>query len=69
MIDFPTAPYVGLVYVSGGRSWQWSGAGWERVVNYGQNAAVLVAVTVVEAHAGGFDAAQVAPSFFLLNYV
>lgn len=69
MIDFPTGAYVGQTYTVGDRSWRWNGYAWARVVNEGQNIAVLVGITAVEAYAGALEGAAVSGAFHLLNYV
>jgi len=60
---------VGQIYTFVDRVWRWNGTAWPRVVNYGQNAAVLVGIDEVGISVAGFDAAQVPPAFVLVNYV
>lgn len=55
-IDWPPSPIVGQPYVFGGRTWQWNGSGWMRVVNANQVVSVFIGLV------GNLDTATALPS-------
>ncbi len=71
-INFPSAPAVGNTYTFNGRTWQFDGYGWERVINASQVVSVFILLapqnedTVTVLPGGPINSAF---AFHLVNYV
>lgn len=69
MIAFPASPVIGQQYSYNGRTWQWTGDAWRRVVNQGQIVSVFTTPgTLVDLTVTGIPS-TVGGAWQSINYV